>query len=75
MKKDPPGVELRKRAAFLARPEGRNKAEEETEWKDEDTKGDGAVSPVDEDKGKREDESEKREGLVGIDRKPVVSGV
>lgn len=75
VEEDPAGVEDRKGGALLPGVECGEETEEEADGKDEDAEGDGFIAPVDQDKGRAEDEAEERLGLVGIDREGMMSGV
>ena len=75
MQEDPSGVEVGKGGRLFAGAEGGDEAEEEADGQDEDAEGDGLVAPCDEEKGQGEEEAEEGLGLVGIDRKAVVSGI
>ena len=68
-------MELREGRGLLTGAEGGDEAEEEADGQDENAEGDGAVSPVDEEEGQGEEESEECLGFVGVDREAVVGGV
>jgi len=52
-----------------------NQAEDEDDRQDEDAERDGAVAPVDEQKGGGEDEGEQHLDLMGFNRQAMVGGV
>ena len=68
-------MELREWCALLAGVEGRDKTKKKADGQDEDTERDGSISPVDEQEGESEDESEEGRRLVGVDGKAMVGGV
>lgn len=75
MEEYPSAVDEWEGGCFLARVEGGDETEEEADGKDEDTKGDSLVSPVDEKEGAGEEEAEEGLGLVRVDRETVMGGV
>ena len=79
MEKDPAGVDHRngygESRALLAGMEGGDEAEKEADGEDEDAEGDGLVSPIGNEKGQREEETQESLGFVAVDRKVVVGGV
>jgi hypothetical protein len=75
MQEDPAGVELGEGRGLLARVEGGDETEEETDGQDKDAEGDGFIAPIDEEKGSGEEETEEGLRLVGIDREGMMGGV
>jgi hypothetical protein len=75
VEEDPAGVDHGRGSALLAWMEGGDEAEKKADGKDEDAEGDGFISPVDEEEGESEEETEEGLGLVGVDRQTMVGGV
>jgi len=75
MEEDPASVDEGEGSALLAGMEGGDEAEKEADGKDEDAECDGFVSPVDEQKGEGEEETEEGLGFVGVDGEAMVGGV
>ena len=75
MEEDPAVVDEWEAGCLLAGVEGRDQAQKETDWKNEDAEGDGFVSPVDQQESDGEEEAEESLGLVGIDGKTVMGSV